>query len=256
MNCEQTIDRFRYEQRSIAFGGETLEALPEVTRRSSTDGELNLVSAFSISESNFDEVIDSQIEHYRLKGKEFEWKVYSFDEPNDLQERLERRGFSVGDREALVFYDLSAGVDELNQGLKLEVRQVCSEADLVDFRLVAESVFGKDYSLTTRHLAEALASGDTGHIAFVGYAGAVPVSIGRLYSDPQSQFGGLYGGGTLAAYRGMGFYRAVIAARAMVARSFGVRYLQVDALPTSLPILLRLGFVDCADTWPCSLSPI
>jgi hypothetical protein len=34
----------------------------------------------------------------------------------------------------------------------------------------------------------------------------------------------------------------------------GVRYLMVDALPTSQPILARLGFVEVAQTWPCVLK--
>ncbi len=68
-------------------------------------------------------------------------------------------------------------------------------------------------------------------------------------------FGGLYGGGTLAAMRGRGFYRAVLTVRARDAITFGARYLIVDALPTSAPILGRLGFVKLTDTWPCVWKP-
>jgi hypothetical protein len=39
-----------------------------------------------------------------------------------------------------------------------------------------------------------------------------------------------------------GWYRAVVAARARDAVARVLRYLLVDALPTSLPILARLGF--------------
>jgi hypothetical protein len=64
-------------------------------------------------------------------------------------------------------------------------------------------------------------------------------------------FAGLYGGGTLKTHRRRGFYRALVAARAQDARELGARYLLVDALPTSRPILERMGFQRITDTWPC-----
>jgi hypothetical protein len=124
---------------------------------------------------------------------------------------------------------------------------------------VAEAIFGKDYSFTTAQLLDALRAGSTQHRGYIAYAnggggggGAEPVSIGRLYTHPQSLFGGLYGGGTLAAFRGRGFYRATVAARARDAAAHGAKFLLIDALPTSRPIVERLGFVHVTDTWPCT----
>ena len=68
--------------------------------------------------------------------------------------------------------------------------------------------------------------------------------------------GGLFGGFTLEAHRGRGLYRATVAERARDALRLGARHLRVDALPTSEPILQRLGFVKVADTWPCVLAAI
>ena len=45
----------------------------------------------------------------------------------------------------------------------------------------------------------------------------------------------------------------MVAARARDAVRLGAEYLIVDALPTSRPILERLGFVHLTDTWPCTL---
>jgi len=136
------------------------------------------------------------------------------------------------------------------------VRQVTDDRALADFKQVAEAVFKIDYSLTTGQLAEALRTGAKGHDAYVAYADSEPVSIGRLYTDAKSIFGGLYGGGTHVDHRGKGIYRAIIAARACRAHEAGCRYLLVDALPTSLPILLRLGFVHVADSWPCTMANV
>jgi len=57
-------------------------------------------------------------------------------------------------------------------------------------------------------------------------------------------------GGTLTGWRGRGVFRALVARRAAMASDRGFRYLQVDAMPTSRPILARLGFVELAITTP------
>ena len=52
---------------------------------------------------------------------------------------------------------------------------------------------------------------------------------------------GLWGGSTLAAYRGRGIYRALVSRRARIAIERGYSTLQVDASDDSRPILERLG---------------
>lgn len=220
------------------------ERLPGITRWVSPPA---YVTAFDLDEESADAAIREQMEFFG--GESFEWKVFSFDTPPDLIERLAGAGFTIGPREAVVVYDLQEGLSTFET--TADVRQVVSLDQLVDFRAVAEAVFQKDYSFTTGQLEQAIRTGERGHDAYVAYHEGKPVSVGRLYTDPASRFAGLYGGGTLAEYRGMGFYRAVIAARAQDAVRAGSRFLQVDALPTSLPILRRLGFTHLADTWPC-----
>jgi GNAT superfamily N-acetyltransferase len=76
------------------------------------------------------------------------------------------------------------------------------------------------------------------------------VSAGRVEFNEGSEFASLWGGGTDPAWRGRGLYRATVAFRAGLARERGYRYVQVDALPTSRPILERLGFVELTRTTP------
>lgn len=56
-------------------------------------------------------------------------------------------------------------------------------------------------------------------------------------------------------FQGRGIYRALVAHRARIAAERGFRYLQVDALPTSRPILERLGFVQLSKTTPYTRRP-
>ena len=87
-------------------------------------------------------------------------------------------------------------------------------------------------------------------VAVVAYVDGEPVSGGRVDFEDGVEFAGLYGGITLPEFRGRGLYRATVARRAELARERGYRWLYSDALPTSRPILERLGFVAITTTTP------
>ena len=111
---------------------------------------------------------------------------------------------------------------------------------LIPGRSAVESRFGVDLSTSD-------GTGATIPIVVAEAEGRV-VSSARLEIVPGTEFGGLWGGSTLAQWRGRGIYRALIAHRAQVALSRGVKYLQVDASEDSRPILERLGFVKVTTT--------
>ena len=91
--------------------------------------------------------------------------------------------------------------------------------------------------------------------AVVAWAGDVAVSAGRVEFHEGTDFASLWGGGTLPDWRGRGVFRALVGHRATLARDRGYRYLQVDALPTSRPILERMGFHPLAETTPWVSPP-
>jgi hypothetical protein len=135
------------------------------------------------------------------------------------------------------------------------VRRVATLEDVDVYGQVSAQVFGERFRFESE-LADGVLTGSTQIRGYIAYAdNNQPVSMGRLYTHPESWFGGLYGGGTIAAHRGRGFYRALLAARARDARASGAKYLLVDALPTSRPILERLGFQHLTDTWACEWTP-
>jgi len=184
-------------------------------------------------------------------GNPFRMETLAHDEPADLRQRLERHGFLIGPREAVLIFDLTCAGAWLDQYDLHDVMRIDRPERIGDFRRVAEEIFQKDYSFTVAELARALRAGSTHHRGYIACSGGEPASIGRLYTHPNSWFGGLYGGATRVAFRGRGLYRSIVAARARDAILAGARYLQVDALPTSRPILERLGFQWLTDTWPC-----
>lgn len=256
MNLNVILDRLDFERRTLAMGGATLEQLEHVTRVASMDGTQHTIIWNHMHPLQADDVIAEQLDHYRKLGRGFEWKVYRHDEPLGMKDRLASRGFFVGDMEAVLVLDLADPPAWVDQTDVSAVRRIDSPELLPSFRQAAEQIFRKDYAFTTGELEHHLATNSTQHRGYLavddsGYA----VAVARLYTHPDSHFGGLYGGGTLPNYRRRGFYRKLVAARAQDARAAGARYLIVDALPTSRPILEKLGFVHLTDTWPCECIP-
>jgi hypothetical protein len=256
MDDREVLERLDHERRTLVRSGEVVDRLIDVTRVRAADGSHHSVLYSSLDASSADAAIAREIEHHRRLGVSFEWKAYAHDTPPDLLERLRRAGFDIGEQETVMVYDLSCDAAWINDAGAGEVRRVGRLEEVDTYRQLAQAMFGKDYSFTANELAADIRAGSTQHVGYIAYDGEQPVSLGRLYTHPDSHFGGLFGGATLASHRGRGFYRAVVAARARDARSAGARYLSVDALPTSRPILERLGFRAVTCTWPCEVAGV
>jgi ribosomal protein S18 acetylase RimI-like enzyme len=179
-----------------------------------------------------------------------EWKLYGHDRPADLPQRLAAAGLVQDDEEALVVAEVAAVPTETD----VDVR-VATTPELIDvFVEVNERVFGGTHAGIGRELKRALEQAEPPMLAVVCFVDGEAVAAGRVDFVEGSTFAGLYGGGTVAEYRGRGLYRATVAKRAELARARGYRYLQVDALPTSRPILERTGFVQLTTTTPYVVS--
>jgi GNAT superfamily N-acetyltransferase len=171
----------------------------------------------------------------RLRGLpgHAEWKLYGHD-PAWLPERLRAAGMEPGDEETVLVAEVA--------GLGAPPADVELRDDADAFVELAAAVFGERHELPTNA------------VAVVAFVDGRPVSSGRVDLDPDTEFAGLFGGVTRPEYRGRGLYRATVLRRAQIARERGYRYLYVDALPTSRPILERLGFVAITTTTPYTFS--
>jgi GNAT superfamily N-acetyltransferase len=160
-----------------------------------------------------------------------EWKYYSHDGP-ELYERLLAAGLEPEDEETVVVAEAASIEPPAGD---VELRLATDE-----FVELAERVFGRSHGsgLPERTLA------------VVAVVDGQPVSGGRVDFEDDVEFAGLFGGVTLPEYRRRGLYRATVAKRAELARERGYRWLYSDALPTSRPILERVGFVPITTTTP------
>lgn len=198
------------------------------------------VSFSELTAANVRAVIAEQTADFRASGKRVEWKVYGHDRPPDLGERLREAGYVAEPTETLVVLDLSEPFESGPAPSGIEVRRVTDPAGLETAVATSREAFGAGEGWALEEYARRLA--DPSLLVFVAYADGRPVASARLEMPSDRSFASLWGGGTVPAQRGRGIYRALVAARAGIARKRGYRFLTVDALPTSRPILERLGF--------------
>lgn len=202
-----------------------------------------------------DAAIEAQIEYFTARGREFEWKLYAHDQPDDLGARLEAAGFTPEPEEALMAAEAAglAGEAELPDGVRLF--QVTDAAGLEFVIDVHERAFGESATWLRDQLRAQLADPAERVVVVVAMAGDVPVSAARLEMLAGVPFAGLWGGGTVPEWRGRGLYRALIAFRSRIAAARGYPYVQVDASSESRPILHRLGFAALSTTTPYVYRP-
>jgi GNAT superfamily N-acetyltransferase len=210
--------------------------------------------------AELDALIARQRDFFAARGEAVEWKLHGHDEPADLPERLRAAGFEPEEPETVVIglaAPLAEQPVELAAGVRL--REVRERVDLDRIMRMEEAVWGGDHSWHAAALEEEIASDPDGITVVVAETGPGPddpvVSAGWVRYVPHTSFATLWGGSTLAAWRGRGIYRSLVAYRARLAVERGLTYLQVDASDDSRPILQRLGFVAVTTTTPYVFRP-
>jgi GNAT superfamily N-acetyltransferase len=211
-------------------------------------GKENMIIYSALDATNARAVVAEEAAHFRAKGVEVEWKHFGHDRPANLPELLAEAGFVPDEPETLVVYDLSRGTPGSAPGPGIAIRPVETPQQLDDARDANRRAFPEEEPAPLERWRAIW--DDPTQTIFVAYADGRPASSGRLALPPGRSFAGLYGGGTVPELRHRGIYRALVAARATVARQRGYRYLTVDARETSRPILERLGFEALTTTRP------
>ena len=238
--------------------GEHIEAGERVTRRVAAADGWTGVSWSDLDEASAGPVIDAQIRRFAALGQPWEWKYYSYDQPADLPERLRAAGFTPAEPEALLIAETDAlalaAAPASSSAPGVTLADITGPSGADELVRVHDEVFGGSHAAIGRAVLAGLDREPPDVVGVVARAGGAPVAAARVDFPAGADFAGLWGGGTLPGWRGRGIFRALVAHRAALAAARGYRYLQVDALPASAPILQRLGFVRLATTVPFSFS--
>jgi GNAT superfamily N-acetyltransferase len=205
-----------------------------------------------------DSFIAVQRDHFAALGQAVEWKYHGHDRPDDLPRRLTAAGFVPEERETVLVGPAGAlaSAPALPEGVRL--REITSREDLERVAAMEEAVWGVDHGWLPDVLERELAGPGDPCVVVVAETETPDhevVCAAWVRFHDGTDFASLWGGSTLAPWRGRGIYRATVAHRARLAAARGHRYLQVDATDDSRPILTRLGLVAVATTTPYVWRP-
>ena len=253
MNKLQILGLYDQDQRiGLEYPDARREIEPHVIRHINT-AEVGggFITYSQLNDLNADDTIREQVNYFESIGQNFEWKLYDYDQPSDLKERLLSHGFIIEETEAIMVLDLEAAPENLWQPILHNVQQITDPKQLVDVQSVEEQVWDEDYSFVLNFLGYTLRNYPEQMSVYVAYINEQPVSAAWIYFSKHSQFASLWGGSTVSTFRKHGLYTALLAIRAQEAKSRGVKFLTVDASPMSRPILEKIGFEMIAYSYPC-----
>ena len=202
-----------------------------------------------------DELIERQVRQFTDLGGRFEWKYHGHDLPADLPARLVAHGFVPEDLETIEIgrVDAIAGPPRPPDGVTL--REVTARRDLERIADLESKVWDEDNADYADQLEVEIAADPTALTVVVAEAGDTVVSAAWMRFERGTEFATMWGGATLAEWRGRGIYRALVAYRANLAAERGFRYLETDASRDSQPILEQLGFVPVTTSTPYVWAP-
>jgi len=253
MNKSQMIALYDQDQRKdMQYPEMRREITPNVVRHiDAFDSGEGIISYSQLNEINVDETIREQVSYFENIRQDFEWKLYDYDRPASLKERLGLYGFTIEEAEAIMVLDLEEAPEILWQPMHHNVQQIVNPERLVDVQSVEQEVRDEDASWVLHFLGNALRNYPEHMSVYVAYVNEQPASAAWIYFPEHSQFASLWGGATISSFRKQGLFTALLTARAREAKARHVRYLTVDAMSMSRPILEKLGFEMIALSYPC-----
>ncbi|MBH5319661.1 N-acetyltransferase [Paenibacillus sp. GSMTC-2017] len=256
MNKDALLEIFNKEQRiGIHYPGAKREVVGHIVRQVIDTTTGSYITYSNLSEDNADDIIEEQMAYFKAHGQQFEWKLYDYDQPANLRDRLQAKGFEIGEAEALMILEVGAEHPLLALEIPDYIRPITDDAGIDLVMKLEETIWNEPHAELGTQLKQDIKNDPDSMKIYAAYDdnGQV-VSAAWMHLQEGTSFGSLWGGSTLPEYRGKGIYQALIAVRAQEAWKRGFTLLTVDASPMSRPILERRGFLCLAMTYPC-VSP-
>ncbi len=183
--------------------GAVVEADGGVLRWLAPGTQTSRITWSELTSDSADAVIAAQVRYSAARGTPVERKLYDYDQPADLAQRLLAAGFAADDEELMLVAETAAvGSDvKLPDGVRLDL--VTSPAGVEAMMAVHGLAFaGHPSPGLGERLATQLREAPELVQMVVAMAGDEPVSAARVEFIPGTDFAGLWGGGTVPAWRG------------------------------------------------------
>ena len=242
-----TLDTIRLRSGTLAPG--------PIVRETNADGSEIRIVYSACPESTLPDVIRREISSAHERGAQFEWKLYGHDRPTRLHMTLLEAGLIPGDRETVLALDLRQLPEAVKAGMEAALPAVrAGVAQLADYAQISRECGRSGVDAECSRLAAAMADDPDRLQVHIVYVDGSPVSAGRLLVDRQPAAAELAGGRTVPAHRRRGHFTTTVLSRIAAAIEAGTETLWVDALPTSAPILTKLGFIPVTWTQPYAVD--
>jgi hypothetical protein len=239
----------RRQQRIEQFDRECFEHLVRYTAR--IPGAEGMVAYANLKPGCEVQQIIEQVDYFTSIRQNFEWKVYEFDQPHDLQALLAAESFVADEQEAFMVLPLDRPSRQVaSRHGAWEIRRVSDDAGVRDVVALQERVWGREFPWLYPQLAKTRQRRPTELSIYCAYAGGEPVGTGYTEFPPGSGFPELHGGAVLESWRGRGMYSDIFAVRLEEAKQRLYDLICVDAAPMSRPILEKIGFQRVCSTVP------
>lgn len=243
MNPEEILRLYDAEQRhSIVFPDMQREENEHVVRYLRPAPGMSFVLYSQLNRENADAVIEAEKAYFERSNLNLEWWLFSHDQPSDLAERLLAHGLVADEPGAVMVLDLQEQPAIASQPASMDIVRLAQSSQLEDVISVMQPVWGGNFDWIRERLGGHMQT--PGYLSiYVAYVHGEPASAAWTYFHPGSSFAVLRGGSTLPQYRGRGLYTSLVAVRAAEALARGCRFLTVEAVPASQPILKKNGFI-------------
>lgn len=209
-----------------------------------------IVFAADLSPTQLAVAVHDELAKARDGGYALEWKVYGHDPAAGLTDMLTAAGFVPGDAEKVLVLDLDGVEGGRFDESPYETRTVRDDRGLAAVAAISRQIGRQDVETESHRLSAMLRERPKSLSIHVAYVDGEPVSSGRIHYGHSADVAELAGGRTVPARRKRGLFSAIVTARLREAAARGCRYVFVDVLPTSEPILTRRGFTALTSTQP------
>jgi N-acetylglutamate synthase-like GNAT family acetyltransferase len=246
------IQQYVNDRRALEIPNYTREDLGSVVRYTPEDKNAEGIVCFArITDVELDSEVTNHISYFQKQNVDFEWKIYDFDEPAKLRERLLDKGFEEGETESLMILDLNDFAPK-NKSINddIEVRRIEADEALKDIVSLQEIIWDRSFSWLFDQLKSVLSRTSF----YCAYNGSSLIGTGWIEYPDNSHFAEIHGGSVLADYRGQGIYSQLFEIRMRDAIEKGVPYVAADASLMNMPNLERRGFRKLSNTYPLTMK--
>ena len=220
MNREAILALYDVQERQNSESPSYLRQVdgPIVRHVSKNPKRLSFIIYSQITAKTADAAIQAQLDYFAANGGYgFEWKTYAHDTPADLPQRLLAHGLKADEPEALLVMDLHNCPPVFLQPVTADVRRASTREQFEQIARLQAEVWRGNYSWLVTQLEDNLAQQPDYWSIYIAYVNNEPACAAWTSFPKGSQFAGLWGGATLAKFRQMGLYTAVVAIRAQEA---------------------------------------